>query len=138
MKRSTEIPVEESAPAPTRKGGAWRPKWKQGTTLGSNLASALEAVWSNRLRSLLTTLGVIIGIAAVIAVVALAQGTNAFFAEQFSQLGATVLTVQPGSSSSGGVSNGANSQPSLSTDDVQTVANLPHVLAVSPTIQSGG
>jgi putative ABC transport system permease protein len=102
MKSSTSVPVEASAPTIHERETVWRPLHRQGTKLGSNLASALEAVWSNRLRSLLTTLGIIIGIAAVIAVITLAQGANAYFTARFSQLGTTVLTIQAGSSSSGG------------------------------------
>ena len=111
MKSSTSVPVEVSTPATRERETMWRPLRKQGTKLGSNLASALEAVWSNRLRSLLTTLGIIIGIAAVIAVITLAQGANAYFTARFSQLGTTVLTIQAGSSSSSGASNGAGSSP---------------------------
>ncbi len=138
MKSSTSVPVEASAPAIGERETVWHPLRRQGTKLGSNLTGALEAVWSNRLRSLLTTLGIIIGIAAVIGVITLAQGANAYFTARFSQLGTTVLTVQPGSSSSSGASNGAGSSPSLSANDVQALANLPHVLGVSPVIQSGG
>ena len=138
MKSSTSVPVEANSPATRERETMWRPLRKQGTKLGSNLASALEAVWSNRLRSLLTTLGIIIGIAAVIAVITLAQGANAYFTARFSQLGTTVLTIQAGSSSSGGASNGAGSRASLSANDVQALVNLPHVLGVSPVIQTGG
>jgi putative ABC transport system permease protein len=138
MKSSTSVPVEASAPAIREQGAVWRPLRRQGTKLGFNLAGALEAVWSNRLRSLLTTLGIIIGIAAVIGVITLAQGANAYFTARFSQLGTTVLTVQPGSSSSSGASNGAGSSPSLSANDVQALVHLPHVLGVSPVINSVG
>jgi ABC-type antimicrobial peptide transport system permease subunit len=138
MKSSIRVPVEASAPAIRERETVWRPLRRQGTKLGSNLAGALEAVWSNRLRSLLTTLGIIIGIAAVIGVITLAQGANAYFTARFSQLGTMVLTVQPGSSSSSGASNGAGSSPSLSANDVQALMHLPHVLGVSPVINSGG
>ncbi len=138
MKSPTSAPVEASSPAIHERETVWRPLHKQGTKLGSNLAGAFEAVWSNRLRSLLTTLGIIIGIAAVIAVITLAQGANTYFTARFSQLGTTVLTVQPGSSSSGGASNGAGSNPSLRVNDVQALVNLPHVQGVSPVVQSGG
>lgn len=106
----------------------------QGTKVGSNLATALESVWSNRLRSLLTTLGIVIGIAAVISVVTLSQGVNAFFLQQFAHMGTTVLTVQPASS---GNSNGLNG-PTLTTADITRLAKLPHVLGVSPVLSSGG
>ncbi len=138
MKSPNSAPVEASSSAIRERETVWRPLRKQGTKLGSNLAGAFEAVWSNRLRSLLTTLGIIIGIASVIAVITLSQGANAYFTAQFSQLGTTVLTVQAGSSSSGGASNGAGSSPSLRLNDVQALANLPHVLGISPVIQSGG
>jgi putative ABC transport system permease protein len=138
MKSSTSVPVEASSPATSEREPIWHPLQTQGTKLGSNLASAFEAVWSNRLRSLLTTLGIIIGISAVIAVITLAQGANAFFTAQFSQLGTTVLTVQSGSSSSGGASNGAGSRVSLSANDVQAIEKLQRVVGVSPVIQTGG
>ncbi len=56
---------------------------------------SLHSIWSNKLRSFLTTLGIIIGVAAVIAVVALVQGLDNFMSEQFKSVGANYLRIMP-------------------------------------------
>jgi len=126
VKSSTNLPA-------SRREAAWRPLRQQRTKLEASLASALEAVWGNRLRSLLTTLGIVIGISAVIAVFILAQGVNAYFVAQFSQLGTTVLTIQPNTFGSGGSPAGSL----LSAADVQVMGKLQHVAGVSPVITIG-
>jgi putative ABC transport system permease protein len=102
--------------------------------LGPSVGSALEALWANRLRSLLTILGVIVGVAAVIAVVTLTQGTSAVLNARVASLGTDILTVSPGSTSTGGVRGGAGTQQSLTQADADALAALPHVTGVSPII----
>ncbi|HEU5330022.1 MAG TPA: ABC transporter permease, partial [Thermomicrobiales bacterium] len=79
----------------------------RGLMLSASLRSALGALWANRLRSLLTILGVIVGVAAVIAVVTLTQGTSAVLNARVAGLGTNVLTITPGSSTTGGARGGA-------------------------------
>jgi putative ABC transport system permease protein len=63
--------------------------------LAENIKIALKALWANKMRSILTTLGIIIGVASVIAVVSLVQGMNHSLAAEFESIGATFLIVVP-------------------------------------------
>ncbi|HEX5547652.1 MAG TPA: ABC transporter permease [Ktedonobacterales bacterium] len=108
----------------------------RGLMLNSSVRSALGALWANRLRSLLTILGVIVGVAAVIAVVTLTQGTSAVLNARVAGLGTNVLTITPGSSTTSGVRGGAGSLQSLTQADADALASLPHVANVSPVISA--
>ena len=78
------------------------PRVRAGETLGI----ALESVRTHRMRSLLTVLGIWIGIASVTLTVGLGQGAQAQVAEQIDSLGSNLLVVSPGSSTTGGVRTG--------------------------------
>jgi putative ABC transport system permease protein len=104
--------------------------------LGSSLSSALDALWANRLRSLLTILGVIVGVAAVIAVVTLTQGTSAVLNARVASLGTNILTITPGSTTTGGVRGGAGTRQSLTQADADSLATLPHISNVSPVLSA--
>ncbi len=99
--QDTQAPQPQSqsgrAPAPQKKAPAHR-----GLMIGAGLESGWEALWANRLRSLLTVLGVIVGVAAVIAVVTLTQGTSELLNSRLTGLGTNVLTITPGSTTTGG------------------------------------
>ncbi|HEX5759447.1 MAG TPA: ABC transporter permease [Thermoanaerobaculia bacterium] len=97
------------------------------------LRVALNAIRVNKLRSLLTTLGVVIGIAAVITMVALGEGAQRTVEERLRGLGANLLTVRPGQSFAGGVGRG---QAQLSVDDAEALLERPvHVRDVAPESQ---
>jgi putative ABC transport system permease protein len=102
--------------------------------LAHAIPSALSALRANKGRSILTTLGIIIGVAAVIAIVALGEGASASVASQLSGLGTNVLTIMPGSSSSGGVAAGAGSNTTLKPADATAIAGVSGVSAVSPVV----
>ena len=94
------------------------------------LRVALDSIRSNKLRSLLTMLGIVIGIAAVITMVALGEGAQRAVQEQISSLGTDVLTVRPGS---GWFSRGRRDEAHLTVDDVQIVQrDAPTVARVAP------
>ncbi|HEY7850946.1 MAG TPA: ABC transporter permease [Ktedonobacterales bacterium] len=114
-------------------GGHARPA-RRGLMLGSSLSSALDALWANRLRSLLTILGVIVGVAAVIAVVTLTQGVSATLNARVASLGTNILTISPGSTTTGGVRGGAGTTQSLTQADADALAALPHITNVSPVL----
>jgi putative ABC transport system permease protein len=78
----------------------------RGLLIGASLSSALEALWSNRLRSLLTILGVIVGVAAVIVAVTITEGTSASINSRVAGLGTNTLTINSGAAVSGGASQG--------------------------------
>ncbi len=120
---------------PTRPGSR-RPARRRGLMLGSSVPSALDALWANRLRSLLTILGVIVGVSAVIAVVTLTQGTSAVLNARVAGLGTNVLTITPGSTTTGGVRGGAGTVQSLTQADADAVTSVPHVANVSPILSA--
>jgi putative ABC transport system permease protein len=94
---------------------------------------AMDAIVANKLRSLLTMLGVVIGIAAVITMVALGEGAQRSVEARLKTLGANVLTVRPGQSFAGGLGRG---QALLSTDDAEALRASPkHIQAVSPEME---
>ncbi len=99
---------------------------QKGLMLEGNIRSALDAIWINRLRSLLTTLGVVIGVAAVIAIVTLTQGATAQLNQNLSKLGTNTLIVSPGTA-------GVATQ-SLVMSDTTALSKLPHVINVSPAL----
>ena len=107
-------------------------------TITANLSSALEALWANRLRSLLTALGVIVGVAAVIGAVTLTQGTSAVINSRVTGLGTNTLTIIPGATNTGGVRGAAGSGSTLTVGDATAIASVPHITGVSPILNATG
>jgi putative ABC transport system permease protein len=106
--------------------------------LMETVPTALGALRSNKARSILTTLGIIIGVAAVIAIVALGQGATASVQGQLQGLGVNVLTILPASSRTGGVSAGAGTSITLKAADTAAIEqSVPGVTAVSPVVSGG-
>ncbi|MDF5720018.1 MAG: ABC transporter permease [Rhizonema sp. PD37] len=85
------------------------------------LTMAMEALWSNKLRTVLTMLGIIIGITAVIAVTAIGQGTQKSTEQRLQSLGTDILQVQSGAARSGGVRQGSGSATTLTLEDAQAI-----------------
>ncbi|MGA2447124.1 MAG: ABC transporter permease [Polyangiaceae bacterium] len=85
------------------------------------LRVALRAILRNKLRAFLTTLGIVIGVSAVIAMMAIGAGAKQRVAEAFAAMGTNVLIVLPGSTSSGGVRGGFGSMPTLTWDDLAAI-----------------
>ncbi|HBZ01455.1 MAG TPA: multidrug ABC transporter substrate-binding protein, partial [candidate division Zixibacteria bacterium] len=81
------------------------------------LRVAYRALGKNKMRSGLTMLGIIIGVAAVIAMVGIGQGAKQMINDQISSLGENLLNIFPGSQSSGGVRFGAGTQVTLTEED---------------------
>ncbi|NJR60568.1 MAG: FtsX-like permease family protein [Cyanobacteria bacterium CRU_2_1] len=82
---------------------------------------AAEALWSNKLRTLLTMLGMIIGITAVIAITSIGQGVQKSTEQQLQNLGTNILQVQAGAARSGNVSQGSGSASTLTWEDAQAI-----------------
>jgi putative ABC transport system permease protein len=98
---------------------------------------ALRALVLHKLRSFLTILGVVIGVAAVIAMVAIGEGAKAQVQEQFDKMGTNMLVVRSGSSTAGGARGGAGSQPTLTWDDVDAIrGEAPSVTLVAPDMRT--
>src|SRR4030042_3533096 len=101
--------------------------------------SAFRALHRNKMRSFLTMLGIIIGVAAVIAMLAIGQGAEYSVKEQISSLGANVLIVFPGSQQQGGLRMGAGTMTTLTEDDAAAIQKeCPAVAFISPGTRSGG
>jgi putative ABC transport system permease protein len=101
------------------------------------LAVAVRALLRNKTRSLLTCLGVIIGVGAVIAMTAIGAGAKDRVARTFEAMGANMLVVRSGSSRGGGVRGGGGSQPSLTWDDLAAIRDqVPGVSRAAPQLQT--
>jgi len=103
----------------------------------STLRVAVKALGRNAMRSFLTTLGIVIGVAAVIAMVAVGAGAQTRLQEVFDAMGTNLLVVQSGSSRAGGVMGGAGSAPTLTWSDLEAIQNeATAVRYVAPVLQS--
>lgn len=103
------------------------------------IKTALHSLQKNRMRSLLTSLGIIIGVSAVIVMSAIGNGSQELIKQQIDALGTNILIIFPGGSRTGGVHQGAGSLNRFTFDDVEKIqeeATL--VTAVSPVIRTGG
>ena len=98
---------------------------------------ALQSIVKNSLRTLLTMLGVVIGVGSVTIMVAIGQGAQAQIRDQIDSLGTNMIVITPGSSNQGGVNQGAASFNRLTTDDSDALESGSFLLsAVSPVIKS--
>jgi putative ABC transport system permease protein len=103
------------------------------------LKVAFKSILKNGMRSLLTSLGIIIGVGAVIVMVAIGEGSQAQIENQIASLGTNLIIVFPGASRSGGISRGAGSFNRFTFDDVEKLQREARLLsAVSPVVRSGG
>jgi len=109
------------------------------STFLQSLLIALRALRVNKMRALLTMLGIIIGIAAVIAMVAIGTGASKMISDQISSIGSNLLLVLPGSTTSGGTRSGSGGAQSLTYDDAKAIkAECPSVAEVAPTVRGSG
>jgi putative ABC transport system permease protein len=98
---------------------------------------ALRALMRNKLRSFLTTLGIIIGVAAVIAMVAIGEGAKARVEEAFASMGSNLLIIIPGTTTSGGSHGGFGSASTLTWDDLKAIqAEVPTVRSAAPILRA--
>ncbi|MBA2677999.1 MAG: ABC transporter permease [Ktedonobacteraceae bacterium] len=108
--------------------------------MGSNISIAFEGLWANRLRSMLTALGIFIGVAAVIAAIILTQGVSASITNSITSLGTNVITVASGASSNGAARGPAASvsatstTPSITATDAKLITKVPDVTGITPVI----
>ncbi len=105
----------------------------------SAFRSALRALAANALRSVLTMLGIIIGVAAVITMVAVGQGATDRVQEQMKGLGSNIMLVIPGGVSQAGVRLGAQTRQRLTEEDATAIAaEIPEVQVAAPTSRASG
>lgn len=103
------------------------------------IKAATKSIIKSRMRSLLTALGIIIGVAAVVVMVAVGDGAQQKVKDQIASLGSNLIIITPGTSSSGGVRGGAGSFNRFTMDDVEKIKNeATLIIGVSPLVRSGG
>ncbi|HEX3815526.1 MAG TPA: ABC transporter permease [Mycobacteriales bacterium] len=103
------------------------------------LRNSWDAIRTHKLRSMLTSLGILIGIAAVVLTVGLGQGAQQQVSKQLSSLGGNLLIISPGSSTTGGVRGGFGSASTLTMGDATALTSktsAPDVAGVAPVLQS--
>src|ERR1700730_6009543 len=98
---------------------------------------AFEALAANKLRAGLTMLGIVIGVGAVISLMAVGKGSQKAIADRIQGLGSNLIFIRRGSSNQGGVRGGAGTAPTLSSADADAIASEPGVQAVVPQINAG-
>src|SRR5690348_419475 len=108
-------------------------------TIAESLSVAWASLLANKLRSILTMLGIIIGVGAVVALMAIGQGAQDSITGALTSTGTNLLAVVPGSfNQGGGVRSGSGSAPTLTLEDAQAIANsgdCPYCILVAPEVQ---
>lgn len=102
------------------------------------LSEAWHAMGANRLRSFLTMLGMMIGVAAVIMMLAIGQGAQFMVDQSIASMGSNLFIILSGSTTSGGLRMGTGATPTLTTSDAEAIAELPSVAAVAPVSPGTG
>ena len=100
---------------------------------------ALRALNNNKLRCFLTMLGIIIGVASVITMLAIGQGSKNSIKEQISEMGSNMIMIFPGTGQRGGVRQSADEMQTLKVEDYESLRdNAKYISAISPQVSSGG
>lgn len=99
---------------------------------------ALKALNNNKMRCFLTMLGIIIGVASVITMLAIGQGSKNSIKAQISEMGSNMIMIHPGNMQRGGVRQSADDMQTIKIEDFETLQNLPGVAAISPSVNSAG
>src|SRR5262249_33325325 len=116
---------------PRRESGATRPM-----RIGNTIQISFRALRRNKLRSLLTALGIIIGVGAVIALVSMTNGTKTLIQSQIASLGENVILIYAGNFSPGGVRSGWGGAGTLMVADAEAIQReIPRVTSVSPEVR---
>ncbi len=102
------------------------------------LKIALKALVNNKLRCFLTMLGIIIGVASVITMLAIGQGSKDSIKAQISEMGSNMIMIHPGNMQRGGVRQSADDMQTLEVSDYEALQQLDGVAAISPSVNTGG
>jgi putative ABC transport system permease protein len=106
---------------------------------GNLFKIALRAITANKTRSFLTALGIIIGIASVITMLAIGQGTKRSIQSNISEMGSNMIMISPGADMRGGVRQDASSMETLKMTDYESIKNdCNYIKAISPVVTSSG
>lgn len=98
------------------------------------LIEAWRAMGANRLRTFLTMLGMMIGVGAVVLMLAIGQGAQYSVDQSITSMGSNLFIILSGSSTSGGMRMGAGATPTLTVADAQAISELPEISAVAPAV----
>ncbi len=139
----TKIPTVSSKKIldckPNEQGENYEPASPMGKAeFSDHLRQAMDSIFSHKMRSLLSMLGIFIGVAAVIAMLALGQGAKENIAKSLSALGSNLLIVMPGSTQMHGVSLEAGSVTRLTIQDADALAKIPIIKRVGPNANGRG
>jgi macrolide transport system ATP-binding/permease protein len=137
--RERETTAQSGAAPATAVAPATRPAPRPASFARMALGVAWHAIGRNKMRSALTMLGIFIGVAALITMVAVGQGADRAVRAQIESLGANLLIVLPGASGMGGVRGGFGSASTLTVADARAIAEeVPAVANVGYAIQQSG
>jgi ABC-type antimicrobial peptide transport system, permease component len=128
-------PIDESSIDPQRMAAKLAALQEGGISFIETLSIALKSLTANKLRSLLTALGIIIGVAAVVALMAIGQGSQSSITASIAANGANRLTIRSGASNSGGIRGAIGGSQTLTIKDAEALKkpnNAPSISAVSP------
>jgi putative ABC transport system permease protein len=100
--------------------------------IGVMLGEAWHAMGANRMRTFLTMLGMVIGVGAVILMMAIGQGVQYSVNQSIASMGSNLFLVVSGSTTSGGVRMGGGAAPTLTLSDAEAIAELPNIAAAAP------
>ena len=107
--------------------------------IGNLIKISLRALNNNKMRAFLTMLGIIIGVASVITMLAIGQGSKKSIQSQISEMGSNMIMIQPGAGMNGGVRTSSDSQQSLKMEDYTSLRDkTSYIAASSPSVSSGG
>jgi len=104
--------------------------------IGALLGEGWAAMLANRMRTLLTMLGMVFGVGAVIMMMAIGQGAELMVNESIASMGSNLFIVLSGSTSAGGIRQGSGTVPTLTLADAQAISELPEIAAVAPNISN--
>lgn len=102
------------------------------------LKIALKALYNNKLRCFLTMLGIIIGVASVITMLAIGQGSKDSIKEQIAEMGSNMIMIHPGNMQKGGIRQNSDDMQVLKLEDYEALGNIPGIAQLSPSVNSAG
>lgn len=102
------------------------------------LKIALKAIYNNKLRCFLTMLGIIIGVASVITMLAIGQGSKDSIKEQIAEMGSNMIMIHPGNMQKGGIRQNSDDMQVLKLEDYEALGNIPGIAQLSPSVNSAG
>ncbi len=102
--------------------------------IGALLGEGWAAMYANRMRTLLTMLGMVFGVGAVIMMLAIGQGAQMLVNDSIASMGSNLFIVLSGSTSAGGIRQGSGTVPTLTLADSQAIGELPEIAAVAPNL----